>query len=95
MVLAGQAGGRNEDMAFLSCLREDFPNWNILCGDRPWISRYWVYMHVNMSGARRWQRVSTLKNQCKTSEVGQLRTGVNKKQAGPPLELLPNGKGCQ
>lgn len=40
-------------------------------------------MHVNMSRARRWKQVSTLKNQCKTSEVGQLRTGVNRKQAAP------------
>lgn len=30
-----------------------------------------------------------VQNQCKTSEVGQLRTGVNKKQAGPHWEGAP------
>lgn len=38
-------------------------------------------MHVTESSHRRWKWVSTLKDQCKTSEVGQLRN-LSQQEAG-------------
>lgn len=43
---------------------------------------------------RSWRRpVSTLKTQCKTSEVEQLRNSSQQEAGWPPPELLPKGKG--
>lgn len=57
-------------MAFLSCLHKRLPPWSLLCGSRSQTGEGWLFMHV--CSHRRWEWISTLKNQCKTSEVEQL-----------------------
>lgn len=49
----------------LSCPHKGLPPWSLICGNRSWISQMNCHACHLVSSHRRWEWVSTLKNQCK------------------------------